>query len=1073
MISATDINLSAVAATLNSAPYVSGSTISAGGAYTLGVQASDKAGNISTRAVSFTLNPPPAKPGSLSVSIEEEKTAVIRWESPSAGVALYKVYKDGLYLGPANAADRVFRDTGYSAGAVHVYEVAAVDSAGRGGERAMAEVLPVSLALSGYGSYQSGAEALNRGFFDSVRFNISNKSTRTVQAGPLSLAIGSDAPVSAQEVSIPAGLSAEISAVVFTSTSAPDSVSAVAVLTLPRSGDAAVSISGTFSLAVRNPASPVVEIYPEALVRGTYSNVRLKLNNRGSAPLDLVTARLSGSKTVPGGSMAVELKTAAGFTLSRAELAQTAGAAIAWVSGEQLYFISIPAGGSFTSEPLRPAVPADAGLELEVKGFVSGFAHSLAYFPLYSQAAFTASKTMTAGTAAPYTATISPDRQVYDRETVVKISGRVTDTWGNPLGGVPFLVTAANKGYERQFTVTASSSGNYSVEFTPGPGEAGVYELSARHPDYIGEAAHSSFSIVGMGFGWAYYDLTMARNSSFTFEAEFTNTGETPVEALTASVETLSGSGVSAAVPVPSAIAAGMRYKLPVTVNALADASETAELVLKIRESHGFERTLPIHVKTVPAQVIARVTPQSFEIGMLAGETRTQSVTVENIGFSTWTGVQVSAPTLGWARIEGLQNMLGDIGPGGNASFTIVFEPPSGLSNGNYAQNPLVEITGGGATSVPVNAGIVITSSRKGGLMFNVASADIPAANPTGRLGNADMRLTSMDISGLAMSAKTDSNGLARFEDVPSGRYMYKAEASGYNQTTGMVTVEPGIVKTVDVFMPTTMVTYSWKVTPTTIQDKYDITLDMTFRTDVPAPAIIIDPPVINLTMQGGQTAYAQYTVKNKGLVSAFDFRMEYSGSDPAVKIELPFTEIAELKAGQSVVVPVKITLEHASCHSAAIQHRYRYSCENGITAEAYGQPVNFSLGDSEECGGGGGGVTGGIGGGWGGGSGGTSYVAAAISNPVPVQLCPSEETGGAGKYPNGGPNMCGMGADSATGNFFERLFSLILPGGSLGIDYTLNYDSLKGGLSDISGISLAEQPDGSVILTLTDGTKI
>ena len=71
------------------------------------------------------------------------------------------------------------------------------------------------------------------------------------------------------------------------------------------------------------------------------------------------------------------------------------------------------------------------------------------------------------------------------------------------------------------------------------------------------------------------------------------------------------------------------------------------------------------------------------------------------------------------------------------------------------------------------------------------------------------------------------------------GKYTYTATAAGYNPVSGQLNIDPGITQTVNVFLPTSMVTYKWSVTPTTITDKYDITLDMTFRTDVPAPALI------------------------------------------------------------------------------------------------------------------------------------------------------------------------------------------------------------------------------------------
>jgi hypothetical protein len=58
VFSATDVHLSSVTATLNGAPFTSGSTISQPGNYTLVVTATDTCGNRSTKTVQFTISSP-------------------------------------------------------------------------------------------------------------------------------------------------------------------------------------------------------------------------------------------------------------------------------------------------------------------------------------------------------------------------------------------------------------------------------------------------------------------------------------------------------------------------------------------------------------------------------------------------------------------------------------------------------------------------------------------------------------------------------------------------------------------------------------------------------------------------------------------------------------------------------------------------------------------------------------------------------------------------------------------------------------------------------------------------------
>jgi hypothetical protein len=120
-----------------------------------------------------------------------------------------------------------------------------------------------------------------------------------------------------------------------------------------------------------------------------------------------------------------------------------------------------------------------------------------------------------------------------------------------------------------------------------------------------------------------------------------------------------------------------------------------------------------------PAQVIPVVTPQQFSIGMVGGDTRVVSLKIENKGFDTWRGVQLTPPALDWATIQGQTN-LGDIPPGGNVNVSLQFAPSSSLPNQTYSPAPLLQITSLNVPPIPVQASIAITSARKGDVLLSV-----------------------------------------------------------------------------------------------------------------------------------------------------------------------------------------------------------------------------------------------------------------------------------------------------------------------------------------------------------------
>ena len=117
------------------------------------------------------------------------------------------------------------------------------------------------------------------------------------------------------------------------------------------------------------------------------------------------------------------------------------------------------------------------------------------------------------------------------------------------------------------------------------------------------------------------------------------------------------------------------------------------------------------------------------------------------------------------------------------------------------------------------------------------------------------------------------------------------------------------------------------------------------FKTDVPAPVVSVEPAVLNFALEGGQSADAQLTFENKGLITATNVRVRPNIVAPAVTVDFPFDEIPELRPGQKVTVPFRIGLIHASCHPLDIGVDYRYIAACGIEAEKALPTVKITAG--------------------------------------------------------------------------------------------------------------------------------
>ena len=129
--------------------------------------------------------------------------------------------------------------------------------------------------------------------------------------------------------------------------------------------------------------------------------------------------------------------------------------------------------------------------------------------------------------------------------------------------------------------------------------------------------------------------------------------------------------------------------------------------------------------------------------------------------------------------------------------------------------------------------------------------------------------LNPYDNTQVIATGTTDSTGAVTFTNVPGGPYLLQVTASGHSSYNNSYTVVPGINNNDEIFIQRQFVSYTWKVVQTTIQDQYQIQLDTTFVTDVPAPVLTITEPASVPELQPGQSWTFNATITNHGLIAA------------------------------------------------------------------------------------------------------------------------------------------------------------------------------------------------------------
>jgi len=155
-----------------------------------------------------------------------------------------------------------------------------------------------------------------------------------------------------------------------------------------------------------------------------------------------------------------------------------------------------------------------------------------------------------------------------------------------------------------------------------------------------------------------------------------------------------------------------------------------------------------------------------------------------------------------------------------------------------------------------------------------------------------------------------------------------------------------------------------WSVTETTITDRYEVVMNLTFETNVPAAVVVIKPVNTNLPdMYPGDVYSGVLEIKNEGLLRADGFSLSMPANDEYFSYELLASVPETLNAQQTIFVPFRI-INHSSlvpgvhanaggggdCNGYAGQFTgdYTYECAEGTVVSAASPAfVSYTAGSS------------------------------------------------------------------------------------------------------------------------------
>jgi len=183
----------------------------------------------------------------------------------------------------------------------------------------------------------------------------------------------------------------------------------------------------------------------------------------------------------------------------------------------------------------------------------------------------------------------------------------------------------------------------------------------------------------------------------------------------------------------------------------------------------------------------------------------------------------------------------------------------------------------------PISFAIRPVSDARGNLVIEATDEFFYFAADHPLLAGAEIEIIdSITLQPVGPKVTTGANGVARFDDLPEGHYTVRASAHKHNSFEGDFLVQAGKDNTKRIFLTRNLVTYTWTVREVEVQDRYRITVETQFETNVPAPVVTITPAEIDLgdLPEIGMTKQVNLTLENHGLIDAEAAKFVFSRHD-------------------------------------------------------------------------------------------------------------------------------------------------------------------------------------------------
>lgn len=505
-----------------------------------------------------------------------------------------------------------------------------------------------------------------------------------------------------------------------------------------------------------------------------------------------------------------------------------------------------------------------------------------------------------------YTVQVSLDKTVLKTGESVMITGRVS---GSKTANVPVDLYTINNGYRDVIKVTTDNAGIFQTRYTPKNGFYGHFAVGACYPDEGLKTEMTGFDLYGLkkvSSGLITWEVFT--NEKKSDHILLKNPGNKTLSNITAKIVSQPKNCIINFSSISSLAAnstAELRYEVMGTSVSTGTDWEPIKVQVISAEGAVLDLDIRYYCRSHAAQLEA--SESHINTTMTIGSTREYPLTITNTGKGETGEIRVALPDANWLSLANPAK-IPSLKYGESATILLKLSPDANME-ANIAHKGQFAINCANGNGIPISYRITPVSSEKGTLVVDVCDEYTYYTAEKPHVSGADVRVTMPNTNTVVAEGKTNANGLFTTE-LPSGSYTVEVKADKHDSYKNTVLVDPGKDNKVLVNLSFQAITYSWEVVETEVEDEYETKVVVKYETNVPVPVVVTEMPeyIPADELAIGESYVFDVKLTNKGLITANDVFLVFPQNLKSLEFELLVEDNFDLKAQQSVVIPVKMT---------------------------------------------------------------------------------------------------------------------------------------------------------------------